>query len=188
MSVGAVIACLVFVVTIPMTKIFAERKLMLWGGFLITMMASLFLMPWGPDSPKMAIPQNLTLGDLRELAATAQYANFTLDEIIANLTMPGEIVLGCPIVQTWCEYTPALTVMQLCIAYVCASIGYPLGVTLIQTIFSKILGPRPQVIIIYQLFYLKHRALSLLYLLIFFLTAKLILHYSIKCFFISFQD
>jgi len=40
--------------------------------------------------------------------------------------------------------TPQITILQFFIGYGFTSIGYPLGVTLIQTIFSKILGPRPQ--------------------------------------------
>lgn len=52
--------------------------------------------------------------------------------------------MGCPITQEWCLYTPQVTVTQFLLGYGFTSVGYPLGVTLIQTIFSKILGPRPQ--------------------------------------------
>ncbi|KAG8237890.1 hypothetical protein J437_LFUL017898 [Ladona fulva] len=54
--------------------------------------------------------------------------------------------LGCPETQTWCLTTPAMTVSQLLIGYAFTAVGYPIGVTLIQTIFSKLLGPRPQAI------------------------------------------
>lgn len=37
-----------------------------------------------------------------------------------------------------------MTVLQFVIGYGFTTIGYPVGVTLVQTIFSKILGPRPQ--------------------------------------------
>ena len=37
-----------------------------------------------------------------------------------------------------------MTVTQFIIGYGFTTIGYPVGVTLVQTIFSKILGPRPQ--------------------------------------------
>lgn len=53
--------------------------------------------------------------------------------------------LGCPSSQEWCTYTPVMMLSQFIIGYVLTAIGYPIGVTLIQTIFSKILGPRPQV-------------------------------------------
>lgn len=56
----------------------------------------------------------------------------------------GTEIVGCPITQEWCLYTPQITITQFFIGYAFTSIGYPLGVTLMQTIFSKILGPRPQ--------------------------------------------
>jgi hypothetical protein len=54
-------------------------------------------------------------------------------------------IVGCPSVQRWCYYIPAMTVTQFLLGYAFISVGYPIGVTLIQTIFSKVLGPRPQV-------------------------------------------
>jgi hypothetical protein len=54
-------------------------------------------------------------------------------------------IVGCPSVQKWCYYIPAMTVTQFLLGYAFISVGYPIGVTLIQTIFSKVLGPRPQV-------------------------------------------
>jgi len=65
------------------------------------------------------------------------YNNITID---AN----GTEIVGCPITQEWCLYTPQITITQFLIGYTFTSIGYPIGVTLMQTIFSKILGPRPQ--------------------------------------------
>jgi MFS transporter, ceroid-lipofuscinosis neuronal protein 7 len=53
--------------------------------------------------------------------------------------------LGCPPIQEWCRTTMAMTVTQFLLGFALTSIGYPIGVTLIQTIFSKVLGPRPQV-------------------------------------------
>lgn len=89
---------------------------MLWGGFLPTGLASLLCIPWGPDGPPLAP---------------------------ADATEAGG---GCPAhAQPWCLTTRRLTLTQFLLAYACISIGYSLGVTLIQTIFSKVLGPRPQV-------------------------------------------
>lgn len=67
-----------------------------------------------------------------------------------NLNYPkklcnNEELVGCPSSQEWCNYTPAMTIFQFLLGYVLTCLGYPVGVTLIQTIFSKILGPRPQV-------------------------------------------
>ena len=66
------------------------------------------------------------------------YHNETMDPLT------GREKVGCPSNQEWCRYTPQLTVLQFVIGYGFTTIGYPVGVTLIQTIFSKVLGPRPQ--------------------------------------------
>ncbi|XP_068634025.1 major facilitator superfamily domain-containing protein 8 [Battus philenor] len=115
MSAGALVACLVFAVIPPLTRLVEERALMLWGGFLPTCVASLLCIPWGPGPPPLADP------GLAEAHG------------------------GCPQdTQPWCAESRALTLTQFLLAYASVSVGYPLGVTLIQTIFSKVLGPRPQ--------------------------------------------
>ncbi|CAH2084343.1 unnamed protein product [Euphydryas editha] len=114
MSAGALVACAVFALITPLTKIFEERALLLWGGFLLTGLASVFCIPWGPGPPPLA-PDALEAGG------------------------------GCPQrVQPWCAASRGLSLTQFLLGYTCVSVGYPLGVTLIQTIFSKVLGPRPQ--------------------------------------------
>lgn len=62
----------------------------------------------------------------------------------ATGSINGTEMLGCPSTQEWCLYTPRMTITQFFIGYGFTAVGYPLGVTLIQTIFSKVLGPRPQ--------------------------------------------
>ncbi|CAH2047605.1 unnamed protein product, partial [Iphiclides podalirius] len=115
MSAGALVACLVFAAIPPLSKLVEERALLLWGGFLPTCLASLLCIPWGPGAPPLAEP-----GDQ-------------------------EASGGCPqATQPWCAESKALTLTQFLLAYAFVSVGYPLGVTLIQTIFSKVLGPRPQ--------------------------------------------
>lgn len=68
----------------------------------------------------------------------AAFNNETLDALTKKPK------LGCPSSQEWCRYTPRMTVLQFVIGYGFTTIGYPVGVTLVQTIFSKVLGPRPQ--------------------------------------------
>nr|XP_012225628.1 PREDICTED: major facilitator superfamily domain-containing protein 8 [Linepithema humile]XP_012225629.1 PREDICTED: major facilitator superfamily domain-containing protein 8 [Linepithema humile]XP_012225630.1 PREDICTED: major facilitator superfamily domain-containing protein 8 [Linepithema humile]XP_012225632.1 PREDICTED: major facilitator superfamily domain-containing protein 8 [Linepithema humile] len=124
MSVGAGIACITFVMIEPLCKRFQERKVMLWGGFFFMLIGRILCIPIpGMDPPLIA--------DL------GPYNNITKD-------INGTDILGCPTAQTWCLDTPQITITQFFIGYGFTSIGYPLGVTLIQTIFSKILGPRPQ--------------------------------------------
>ncbi|KAM3955688.1 CLN7/MFS domain-containing 8 [Aphomia sociella] len=115
MSAGAIVACATFALIGPLTKVFEERGLLLWGGFLLTGLASVLCIPWGPGPPPLAPAGQLEAGG------------------------------GCPAAaQPWCETSRGLTVTQFFLGYACVSVGYSLGVTLIQTIFSKVLGPRPQ--------------------------------------------
>uniref|UniRef100_A0A7G3AV39 Putative transporter/transmembrane protein n=2 Tax=Lutzomyia longipalpis TaxID=7200 RepID=A0A7G3AV39_LUTLO len=118
MSVGAVIACVTFVAINPLCKRFDERKVLLWGGFFFMVLGRALYIPWGSEPPPIAE--------------------------VSNSTNPDVEVVGCPASQEWCRTTPAMTIAQFLLGYITTSIGYPIGVTLIQTIFSKVLGPRPQ--------------------------------------------
>ncbi|XP_058807793.1 major facilitator superfamily domain-containing protein 8 isoform X2 [Phymastichus coffea] len=124
MSVGAVVACATFVLIKPLCQRFDERRVMLWGGFFFMVVGRVICIPWGPEPPIIA--------DL------GPYFNETVDPLT------GKDKLGCPSKHEWCYYTPRMTVLQFVIGYGFTTIGYPVGVTLIQTIFSKVLGPRPQ--------------------------------------------
>ncbi|XP_068231159.1 major facilitator superfamily domain-containing protein 8-like isoform X1 [Palaemon carinicauda] len=52
--------------------------------------------------------------------------------------------LGCPQEQTWCTHTPIIERSQLGIASVIAVMGYPIAFTILSSLFSKLLGPKPQ--------------------------------------------
>lgn len=140
MSVGAIVACATFLAIAPLCKRFAERHVLLWGGFLPMAIGRLLYIPWGDAPPVMAIPKNFT---------QLQLQNATMLNTIKNLAnatngTANEELVGCPMSQEWCLTTPALTMTQFLLGYIMTCVGYPIGVTLIQTIFSKILGPRPQ--------------------------------------------
>ncbi|XP_059216197.1 major facilitator superfamily domain-containing protein 8 isoform X1 [Stomoxys calcitrans] len=130
MSVGAIVALITFVAINPLCKVFPEHQVLIWGGFSLMVLGRVLYIPWGDGPPKIAEVYNVTI---------PLTGNSTLD-----LTPDDEIFLGCPKTQQWCETTRALTLTQFIIGYAFTSIGYPIGVTLIQTIFSMVLGPRPQ--------------------------------------------
>lgn len=149
MSVGAVIACITFLAINPICKLFAERKVMLWGGFFTMVIGRALYIPWGDEPPLIyddSLKNNATyLSFLNGNYCDKNALNLT---VIANETSGcvkniTELV-GCPSSQRWCSYTPAMTITQFILGYAMTVVGYPIGVTLIQTIFSKILGPRPQ--------------------------------------------
>uniref|UniRef100_A0A336LTZ4 CSON004721 protein n=2 Tax=Culicoides sonorensis TaxID=179676 RepID=A0A336LTZ4_CULSO len=128
MAVGAAIACISFLLIKPLSAVFEERKVLIFGGFLLMALAALSCLPMGSEPPKLAYPDNF---------------NGTLDRY-NNTIRVEDPELGCPIEQEWCATTNALLLGQFLFGYTLTSFGYPIGVTLIQTIFSKILGPRPQ--------------------------------------------
>lgn len=82
-------------------------------------------------------------GDIPRLAADREF-------VMENGTMglyaeDDPMVLGCPSkTQPWCATTLQLQFPEFLTGYMISAVGYPIGVTLIQTIFSKILGARPQ--------------------------------------------
>ena len=58
---------------------------------------------------------------------------------------------GCDL--EWCQTTPALQDWQLFGGIIIGTIGYPYAVAITQSLFSKIIGPRPQVRIKYCIVY-----------------------------------
>ncbi|KAJ8921577.1 hypothetical protein NQ315_010482 [Exocentrus adspersus] len=168
MSIGAVMAIATFGSIAPLTKKFREVKVMIWGGFLFMVLGRLFFIPFNNDPPKMydaSFKLNLTLYcdsifrnvtyvqevDLGVVNKTLHIYGRWLDtserneSVVKYMTLNcGEDLLGCPSSQEWCSYTPQMTLMQFITGYLLTAFGYPIGVTLIQTIFSKLLGSRPQ--------------------------------------------
>ena len=50
---------------------------------------------------------------------------------------------GCQ--YDWCSEIGAITVVQFMFGYVCSLLGYPFCIALCGSIFTKVLGPVPQV-------------------------------------------
>ncbi|CAH0552806.1 unnamed protein product [Brassicogethes aeneus] len=172
MSVGAVLSIFTFALIAPLTKKFNEVKVMIWGGFLFMVLGRLAYIPFMNDPPQVydnSFKVNLTLvctfwiknHTINEMTETINlnflknslslhnrtfnYHSIQNEEELKYLTLNcGDDLLGCPSTQQWCTYTPAMTLTQFIVGYLLTAFGYPIGVTLIQTIFSKILGPRPQ--------------------------------------------
>ncbi|MEQ2159237.1 Major facilitator superfamily domain-containing protein 8 [Goodea atripinnis] len=51
---------------------------------------------------------------------------------------------GCPYQQTWCQYTPAIYLAQYISSDFLIGVGYPACNVMSYTLYSKILGPKPQ--------------------------------------------
>lgn len=123
LSVGGIIACFTSALINRISQRFGELPTLLWGSFLLMVLGRVTYIPWGSDPPLIAYPP---------------------DENATVINGTQSPPLGCPSTQEWCLTTPAMTISQLILGFVFTSIGYPIGITLILTIFSKVLGPRPQ--------------------------------------------
>jgi len=128
-GVGALISCVIFCLLPRICRIFKEIDILIWAGLFITALGKFIYIPYRNESIQLAGDRNYTM------------ANGTMGIYDDD----NEFVLGCPVKdQPWCEWTPRLGVPEFIIGYLLGVIGYPVGVTLIQSLFSKILGSRPQ--------------------------------------------
>lgn len=134
MSVGGVVSIVCFALINPLCKKFPEVKVMIWGGFLFMVLGRAAHIPWGDDPP-------LIYDDTLKLNATFCNDNQILRNDTSNCI--AELV-GCPSSQKWCFYTRSMTLFQFILGFALTTVGYPIGVTLIQIIFSKVLGSKPQ--------------------------------------------
>lgn len=128
MTVGGIIACATFTAISPLCKRFKENDVLIYGGFLVMVLGRIAHIPYGNKYPRLALNREY----------------FLPDGTMAFYDDDDPMVLGCPDSQAWCKTTPVLGFPEFILGYLLTSFGYPIGLTLIQTIFSKILGSRPQ--------------------------------------------
>ncbi|XP_066253732.1 major facilitator superfamily domain-containing protein 8 [Euwallacea similis] len=167
------LVCAVFsICTFPLIPIFSKKfsevKLMIWIGFLLMVLGRISCIPFAGPPPliyDVDLRTNLSIFcqqklrnvsldyrlDYEGLNVTLQtygrylLLNSTHEAQIRYMTFDcGDDLLGCPSSQEWCQKVPAITFTQFILCYVLTVLGYPIGITLIQTLFSKVLGSRPQ--------------------------------------------
>lgn len=63
----------------------------------------------------------------------------------SNNSDSGHESTGCPDTYKWCSYTPIVTFPQFIFGTLMIVIGYPTCNVMTYTLYSKILGPKPQV-------------------------------------------
>ncbi|XP_060004677.1 major facilitator superfamily domain-containing protein 8 isoform X2 [Lagenorhynchus albirostris] len=115
-----------------------ERAILL-GGLIVIWVGFFILLPWGHQFPK------IQWEDLHNNSIP----NTTFGEIIITLwKIPredhNEGPTGCPVEQAWCLYTPMIHLAQFLTSAVLIGIGYPSCNVMSYTLYSKILGPKPQ--------------------------------------------
>ncbi|ESP02723.1 hypothetical protein LOTGIDRAFT_138023, partial [Lottia gigantea] len=130
-----------------LAKRFNERKLMLFG--FITCLAGYFIfLPWGNVLPVRSVASDSSMltdssSPSTPLSTTSgpMYTN-TTDNVTTTTVEPQ----GCPEYYSWCSYTPVIFLSQFLAGVACIGIGYPVAQIMSYTIYSKILGPKPQAV------------------------------------------
>uniref|UniRef100_A0A671PE88 Major facilitator superfamily (MFS) profile domain-containing protein n=1 Tax=Sinocyclocheilus anshuiensis TaxID=1608454 RepID=A0A671PE88_9TELE len=122
---------LVFVVVKVVSARVGDRPLLL-GGLILIFAGFFILLPWGNQYPKIqwADIQNNTMPAIR-LAPTPP-SNTSLEPT------------GCPYEQAWCLFTPVIHLAQYITSDILIGVGYPTCNVMSYTLYSKILGPKPQ--------------------------------------------
>ncbi|XP_052077131.1 major facilitator superfamily domain-containing protein 8-like [Mytilus californianus] len=69
---------------------------------------------------------------------------FNLTTTQSNHSDTGHESTGCPDTYKWCSYTPIVTFPQFIFGTLMIVIGYPTCNVMTYTLYSKILGPKPQ--------------------------------------------
>ncbi|XP_032488027.1 major facilitator superfamily domain-containing protein 8 isoform X2 [Phocoena sinus] len=131
-------AVIIFMGIKLLSKKVGERAILL-GGLIVVWVGFFILLPWGHQFPK------IQWEDLHNNSIP----NATFGEIIITLwKIPredhNEGPTGCPVEQAWCLYTPMIHLAQFLTSAVLIGIGYPSCNVMSYTLYSKILGPKPQ--------------------------------------------
>ncbi|XP_061620315.1 major facilitator superfamily domain-containing protein 8 [Phyllopteryx taeniolatus] len=111
-------------------KVAAQRvgdRPVLLAGLAIIFCGFFILLPWGSHYPKI------------------QWADLKNNSLVSQLSSNSSFEpTGCPYDQTWCQYTPAIYLAQYITSDFLIGVGYPACNVMSYTLYSKILGPKPQ--------------------------------------------
>lgn len=131
MTSGAIVSAASFMVVPMLSRKFSERSLLIFAGFLLMAVGRILNIPFLGGSP-------IQMAELNSMSA-----NYSADANVMNGSSEIKL-LGCPVSQEWCRNTPALPMSQFLIGVALASFGFPIAASLVQSIFSKVLGCRKQ--------------------------------------------
>ncbi|XP_060077649.1 major facilitator superfamily domain-containing protein 8-like [Ylistrum balloti] len=149
LAVGAVVSVFVFFVVKILVKRFNERYILI-GGFLFCLCGFAIFLPWGNHYPDYQdqdlVPSALANPTIapNSTAATNWSTPFITTPDSNSSTGDEPEKRGCPISYKWCAYTPRIPLPQFLVGTLMIVIGYPICNLMIYTLFSKVLGPKPQ--------------------------------------------
>jgi ceroid-lipofuscinosis MFS transporter 7 len=134
---SALIAVATFIAVKFISKRVDERNILV-VGFFITAFGLFVVMPF----PGIFMPVKAGLIGNANTSNSSVGHNFTHDFVISPAHSEG----GCDLdKQPWCAHVPGIYLWQYIVGFGLVSVGYPIGNVMSYSIFSKILGSRPQV-------------------------------------------
>jgi len=138
MIVSSVVSTSLFFLIPILAKRFDERTLLIALGIVPMTIGRAFFFPF---SNEMAPMRRFGC-----LANNGSEAVLFVDEVSCGDSglKWGVVEHGCPENQTWCSEIPVLDPIVVAVGYAFCTLGFPFCIALSQTIFSKMLGPRPQ--------------------------------------------
>uniref|UniRef100_A0A3P8NIB3 Major facilitator superfamily (MFS) profile domain-containing protein n=1 Tax=Astatotilapia calliptera TaxID=8154 RepID=A0A3P8NIB3_ASTCA len=134
---GIILCCIGFVSILVFLAVkvaalrFGDRPVLLIG-LVIIFCGFFILLPWGNHYPKIQWADIKNNSFVTQMPDLVPAPNSTVEPT------------GCPIEQTWCQYTPAIHIAQFFSADFLIGVGYPACNVMSYTLYSKILGPKPQ--------------------------------------------
>uniref|UniRef100_A0A7N5K3Z1 Major facilitator superfamily domain containing 8 n=1 Tax=Ailuropoda melanoleuca TaxID=9646 RepID=A0A7N5K3Z1_AILME len=137
LAVLGVESVIIFMGVKLLSKKIGERAILL-GGLIVVWVGFFILLPWGNQFPK------IQWEDLHNNSIPNTFGEI----IIAFWKSPredhNEEPTGCPIEQAWCLYIPMIHLAQFLTSAALIGVGYPSCNVMSYTLYSKILGPKPQ--------------------------------------------
>ncbi|XP_036618654.1 major facilitator superfamily domain-containing protein 8 isoform X3 [Trichosurus vulpecula] len=131
-------AVIVFMGIKVLSKKTGERVLLL-GGFIIVLIGFFILLPWGNQFPKIQW-KDLHNNSIPHESSGQRVLYFWK----LSTGNSSEAPTGCPMEQSWCLSTPVIHLAQFLVAAILIGMGYPACNVMSYTLYSKILGPKPQ--------------------------------------------
>ncbi|XP_040527351.1 major facilitator superfamily domain-containing protein 8 isoform X1 [Gallus gallus] len=141
LSAIGVESVIVFMVVKTLSKKTGERAI-LHGGLLIILIGFFILLPWGKKLPNIQWQEikNNSVPQTTPSEMVMPFWSFRAMQLSSNHSEPA----GCPITQSWCLNTPMIYLAQYISSDILIGLGYPVCNVMSYTLYSKILGPKPQ--------------------------------------------
>lgn len=134
MALCAIVSLLFLFVVPALCRMLSDRNVLIFVGFLALVFGCGLNVPFlDRSTPKMKEPLSLAIN---ATAGVTQYFTINSSDSIE--------LVGCPTSQKWCQTTPALPLTQFLIGFVFTLLGYEVSLTVMQVLYCKVLGCRPQ--------------------------------------------